>query len=206
LFGISAVPPVTDIKNIPATTTVGAGVTLNPTVTPSSRSVEWEIVNAGTTNAIISGNTFVGLNPGVAIIRGRVNKGISATHNYVKDFTITVTEAIATNPVTDIILNKTSMILGVGETEKLTATVTPADATSTAITWTSNDSTVAEVDNNGNILAKKAGVTVITATATADNRSAFCMVVVTDGSIISVKDVSLDKTSVVLGVGATEQL
>ena len=50
-------------------------------------------------------------------------------------------------------------------TVKLTAQVTPASSTS-PIRWASSDNTVATVDQNGLVTAKKSGVATITATAT----------------------------------------
>ena len=51
----------------------------------------------------------------------------------------------------------------VGDDEKLIATVTPSNATNKNITWKSSDKSIAEVDKNGNITAKKPGTVYITA-------------------------------------------
>ena len=61
----------------------------------------------------------------------------------------------------------------------MTATVQPEDATNKAVTWTSSDSAVATVDQNGVVTALARGTAVITATA-ADGRgaSASCTVTV----------------------------
>ena len=52
----------------------------------------------------------------------------------------------------------------------------PDDATDKAVTWTSADPAVAEVDDNGKVTALSAGTTVIT--AKADSKSATCTVTV----------------------------
>lgn len=54
----------------------------------------------------------------------------------------------------------------VGEVLQLEATISPADTDHTKVSWTSSDNTVAEVDENGVITAKKKGITVITAETT----------------------------------------
>lgn len=78
-------------------------------------------------------------------------------------------------PCTGITLNKSTTELGgVGETETLTASVTPVDTTDT-ITWASSDTSVATV-SNGVITA--VGLGTATITATCGNYSATCTVAV----------------------------
>ncbi|WP_418539873.1 Ig-like domain-containing protein [Massilistercora timonensis] len=78
-------------------------------------------------------------------------------------------------PATDISLNKTSTTIAKGETEKLTATLKPEDASS-AITWSSANEKVATVSEDGTVKAVGAGTTKIT--ATANGHSASCEVTV----------------------------
>ena len=52
----------------------------------------------------------------------------------------------------------------IGENEKLTATITPSNATDKNVTWQSSDVNVATVDQTGEVSAKKSGVVTITAT------------------------------------------
>ena len=56
--------------------------------------------------------------------------------------------------------------LNVDGTLRLTATVEPSNATNKAVTWSSNDTNVAEVNDTGLVTAKSAGKVTITATAT----------------------------------------
>ncbi len=76
--------------------------------------------------------------------------------------TITIKNILV--PATGIILNKVALSLAVGENENLIATVAPDNATNKTVTWTSSDSSVASVDNNGKVTAVKEGTAVITAT------------------------------------------
>ena len=62
-------------------------------------------------------------------------------------------------------LNKTAATLAVGETVELTATVGPDNATDKSVYWSSSDTTVADVDQDGKVTAKKAGTCTITAEA-----------------------------------------
>lgn len=78
--------------------------------------------------------------------------------------------------VTSIELNKKSLTLKEGESETLTATVKPNNATDKTVTWTSSDDTVATVDESGKVTAVKKGTATIT--AKAGEKSATCSVVV----------------------------
>ena len=65
-------------------------------------------------------------------------------------------------PVTDLTIPE-SMIVAPGRTRKLSATVTPSNASDRTITWTSSDPTVATVDKSGNVTGIKRGEVTITA-------------------------------------------
>ncbi len=84
-------------------------------------------------------------------------------------------------PVESVSLNSTSISLLVGQTRKLKATVAPKNATIKSPKWTSSDPSVAIVDEDGEIIAIKAGSTTITAEA-GDNsgKKALCYVTVYD--------------------------
>ena len=84
-----------------------------------------------------------------------------------------------TVPVTGVSLNKSSTSLTVGKTEILTATVTPTNATNKAVTWSSNNTAVATVDN-GTITAKAKGSATITVRTSDGNKTATCAVTVTE--------------------------
>lgn len=53
--------------------------------------------------------------------------------------------------VTGVSLNKNSLTLGIDESEKLTATVTPSNATNKRVSWSSSNSEVASVSSNGTV-------------------------------------------------------
>ncbi|NBD25684.1 Ig-like domain-containing protein, partial [Paenibacillus glycinis] len=111
-----------------------------------------------------------------------------------------------TTPVdaTGVTLDKTTLTLPVGATDKLTASVQPSDATNKAVTWTSSDDTVATV-SNGNVTAVAIGTATITAT-TADGGFQATSAVTVDNTPIAVTGVTLDKGSLSLVVGESGQL
>jgi uncharacterized protein (TIGR02145 family) len=79
-------------------------------------------------------------------------------------------------PVTGITLNKTALTLTVGGTEKLTAKVSPGNATDRSVTWTTDNASVATVSSDGAVTAVAPGRTVIT--AKAEDKTATCIVTV----------------------------
>ena len=85
-----------------------------------------------------------------------------------------------TVPVSQITLNKAETSISVGNSETLTATVAPENATNKALKWASSDEDVATVAPDGTVTAVKAGTAAITATAAdGSGKSATCTVTVT---------------------------
>ena len=98
------------------------------------------------------------------------------TQTYNADTTIYAKEKI---DVESISLSPAKMDLDVGETETLTSTISPVDASYQTVTWKSNAPSVATVDQNGTVTAKGVGEAVITATAQDGGKTATCTVTVT---------------------------
>ena len=106
--------------------------------------------------------------------------------------------------VTGVSLNKNSVSLNVGQTEILTATVTPNDATNKNVTWTSSNTNVATV-SGGVVTATGAGNATITARTSDGGYTATCSVSVTSDTV-SVSSVTLDKNSKTLDIGGSATL
>lgn len=108
-------------------------------------------------------------------------------------------------PVTGVQLGSSSLSLEVGGSANLMATVLPSNATDKSVSWSSSNSGVAIVDNNGKVTAVAAGSAVITVTTTDGGKTATCTVTVTNPAI-PVQSVSLDKTTLNLNVGENSTL
>ena len=121
-----------------------------------------------------------------------------------KSFTVEQSAKTA-DPVTveDISLNKTTLELEEGESEILVATVIPENATDKTISWSSSDSAIASVDNEGKVMAVKEGAATIT--AKAGGKTATCSVSVSK-KVLAVTEVSLSKTELTLTEGEEETL
>lgn len=108
--------------------------------------------------------------------------------------------------VSGVSLNKTTTSIEAGQSEQLTATVLPANADNKSVTWSSNNTAVATVDNNGNVSALAPGTATITVTTTDGNKTATCTVTVTaPPAPIDVQSISM-KSATTIGIGASETL
>lgn len=102
-----------------------------------------------------------------------------------------------------ISLDKTSLTLHGNESQQLTATVLPAEA-SQELMWTSSDESVATVSQSGLVSAVAAGHAVITATTTdGTDLSASCDVTVLQ---VQAESIQLNVTTAGLNEGSTLQL
>ncbi len=110
--------------------------------------------------------------------------------------------------VTGVSLNKNATTIAIGASETLTATITPANADNQAVTWSSDNTAVATVNQNGQVTGVAAGTATITVTTQDGNKTAFCTVTVPDPTAdpVAVTGVSLNKTSTSLTVGSSETL
>ena len=107
--------------------------------------------------------------------------------------------------VENIKVTPTALSLGIGETAVLKAEVEPADASVNAVLWSVTQGTAVTVDSYGKVTAMAAGTATVTAETVDGGKTASCTVTV--GSIsdgtggAAVESVTLDRSSVTLGVG-----
>lgn len=109
------------------------------------------------------------------------------------------TEEPAPVAVSAITLDTNSLELQEGDSQNLTATISPSDADNKKVLWISSNSSVATVAE-GVVTAVKAGQATITAKSDDGGKTATCEVTVVAKAIL-VESVSLDKTSLELKEG-----
>ena len=151
---------------------IGESYTLFATVSPDNatdKSVTW--TSSDQSVAMVEDGKVTAIESGTATITATTSNGKTAS------CMITVIEpAPEVIEVTSVSLNKTSLTLEIGESEILTATVLPNNATDKSVTWTSSDQTVAMVANGG-VTAVGSGIATITATV-SNGKTAICRITV----------------------------
>jgi uncharacterized protein YjdB len=152
----------------------------------------------------LDGNT--GVISGTPTTAGTSTFTVKAANDYgsdSKELSIIIDEQTDV-PVTGVSLNTSTLNLIEGGTDTLTATVEPNNATNRNVTWSSDNPSVATV-NNGVVSAVSEGTATITVTTADGGKTATCAVTVT-AAPVPVSGVSLNKDSTSLTVGDTETL
>ena len=127
------------------------------------------------------------------ILMKSLHRIVSATLIFLGMVTIGCTEEPAPIAVTSVTLDSTSMSLEEGDSQTLTATISPSNAENKTVLWTSSNSSVAFV-KDGLVTAIKPGKASITAKSDDGGKTATCEVTV-NAKVYPVESVSLDKTS-----------
>ena len=184
--------------NTTATTiTKGGTTTLVATVSPNDagdKSVTWSS-NDTSVATVSSEGVITAVGCGEAIITVTTTDG-----GCTAQCTTTVE-----NPVTGVSLNTNVLTILTGLTYQLEATVSPSDACGDkSVTWSSSDSTIATVSNNGLVTAVATGSAVVTVTTTVGSYTASCAVEVSEP--VAVTGVTLNKATLDIFEAQTEQL
>ncbi len=79
-------------------------------------------------------------------------------------------------PPAEVTLDQNLVNLKVGSTVRLTATVGPNEATDKSVTWSSSDTSVATVDNNGLVTVVGPGTAAITVSTVVGEMTATCVI------------------------------
>lgn len=158
-----------------------------------SQNIVWNVDNEQVINVSQEGN-----------VTG-VNSGEATLYVSLKDNPILKDSCLVRvfQPVSSISLDLTVKVVNVGESFKLSATISPIDADNKKVLWKSSDEQIATVEN-GNVVVKKAGNVNIIATSESDSTLiAICAVTV----LQPVEGISLDKSVLELdAIGEFSQL
>ena len=148
----------------------GRVLTINPTLTPFDafpKTIVWEssdesvaTVSQGTVKALSEGTTTI-----TASIPGSGIKAECEVEVYI-------------NHVTGVTVSPSELETGTEMTEQLTAKVEPSNATNPSIIWSSEDESIATVDQNGNVTGVSEGQTRIVVEAIDGGHKAYCNVTV----------------------------
>ena len=108
----------------------------------------------------------------------------------------------ATQPVTGVSLDKTTLSLETGKTATLKATIDPNDATNKGLNWASDNEKVATVDSKGVVTGVVPGTANIKVGTKDGNKSAQAKVTVKD-PVVHVTDVKFANATANVDVGQT---
>ncbi|MBD2844085.1 Ig-like domain-containing protein [Paenibacillus sp. IB182496] len=145
-----------DLSAIPQTLALHRTLTLEPAFTPvdpTFRAVAWTSSDPAVIEVDPLGRATA-LGDGTAVLSAVTADGA---------LTDSVTIEVEARDVTGVTLDRTSLTLPAGSDRALTAAVLPADASDPAVAWSSSDSAVAEVDDEGRVYAREPGTAQITA-------------------------------------------
>ena len=151
--------PVTGVTVTPNAITMWVGesdVSFTVDVQPANATNKnFTATSSAATIASVSGSTIHASAPGSATITVKTADG-----GHTATVQVTVKQKVG-----EISLSAGKTTLKVGESTKVTASISPENATDKGITFTSSAATVATVDADGNVMATGAGSATITATA-----------------------------------------
>lgn len=181
-----------------ATIYPGGELQLTATVTPSNttnKAVTWKSSNTNVATVNSSGKVTA-IVPGTATITATTTDGSNLSANC----NITVMPILATG----LTLNLSETNMRQGEHIKLTATVTPSDATDKTVVWSTSNSNIATVATDGTVTAKNIGDATITArTVDGSNLSATCKIHVTQPMATSL---SMEQDEMDVFIGETRKM
>ena len=141
---------------------VGAKSKLTATVgadTATTKTVSWGSSDSSSCSVDSSGN-ITGISPGDVTITATAIDGSSV-------FGSCVVHVV--NPVTGISVEPSSARILIGDSVMLSANISPDNATIKSVTWTSADTSIATVDEQGEVTGVAAGKVKITATSLDGN-------------------------------------
>ncbi len=82
-------------------------------------------------------------------------------------------------PIASIYFSENTLTVNVGQSKRIKATVSPSNANEKALSWSSSDTSIATVDQSGNVTAVKSGIATINVSATdGSGAKASCSVIV----------------------------
>ena len=176
---------------------IGASVQLTATILPTdadNQKVIWK--SSDTKVATVKDGKVTCTGYGTAIITATSEEG-----GYIATCNVTATKRIVLP--SSITLNRNEATIKVGETTTLKANVLPVDADDKTIVWSSENSDIASVTNDGVVTGHKAGTTKIIVTTNANGLKDECILTVHQ----PVTGITLDRQNISFAnIGETVQL
>ena len=173
---------------------VGDNESIEVTISPddaTGKSVEWTSSDKSVVS--VSDGRLTALKAGEATVTVKALDGSNVNSSC---------RVVVRPHVSSVTLSKTSFSLALNSSAKLEATVLPADAPNKGVSWSSDNSSVVTVYDDGYVIAKSVGSAVITVTTLDQGKTSTCLITV----VPPISGISLDKTTLSLNAGSSEQL
>lgn len=196
---------LSDIELSPSTISLepGDNYQLKTTFIPSNVSNVKINYSSSNSNIVKVSNTglITAVSKGSSVITASSN-GVSS------NMVVTVVERNTLIEVTNISINNNNLNLKVAETSTLSAIVMPINATNKSYVWSSSNSNVVTVSNNGVVKAINKGTATITATTTNGKKATVNITVIENPTIQNNNptEILLSISSVKLRGGETKQV
>ncbi len=161
--------------------------------TATNKEISWSSNNSSVVN-VNSNGLITAINTGEAIVTARTSNGkttnvrvVVINHPTDDENDDNEEEVNPPTPVppTTITLNLKNVLLGVNKRQQILVNFIPNNVSDKSITWSSSNTNVATVTNNGLITAKNSGTTTITA-KTNNNKTATATITVTGGQVTTI--------------------
>ena len=194
------------IKPKAAKLDVNEKITLSSSILPlntENKDVAWssDTTNVATVNAETGEVTAVA--PGIAVITATAKDGSGKSGRCI----ITVIDS-TTIKVSSVTVTPSKTELSIGDTQTLSASVLPADASNQSLTWSSDHPEIVTVDSNtGEVTAVKEGTAIITASANdGSNQVGRCTITVIDSTAVKVTSITITPDPAEVELGSTLKL
>ena len=185
--------PVNSKYNISLILTPSNAFVENLTFSSSNTSVV-TVTDKGEVDSYIPGEATISYNVNNGAFRGDLKVYVDSDYSFAE---------IVTTPQS-ILLDGELKKIKVGESDRLTYTVNPSDASRSKFTWSSSDPTCIKVDKDGNIEALKEGFAVITVSSI--NGVSDKIDIEVEKNIVDVTDISLGMSSLDMTLGETQEI
>ncbi len=176
----------------------GASYTITTTVGPESATNK-ALIWSSSNESILTVNQYgviTGVGYGTAIVTATAADGSGVSASCIVQ---------VVKPVTNIKLSESKITLYVGDVFHLVATVEPADASVKKLNWTSSDTSVAKVYDDGDVEAVGVGRCKVYATSTdGNNVVAECTIIVKQ--IVSASSVTINSHEILMLTGKMRTL
>jgi len=171
---VTVITPVTSVAldQKTASITLAETVTLAATVNPTdadNKNVTWSVVDE-TVATVVNGVV-------TPVAVGETQVVVTTVDGEYRDTCVVTVLPVA---VTGVELNETTHAGNAAAEFTLVATVLPANATNTNVSWTSDNEEVAHVEQDGSVVLVGVGTATITVTTEDGNHTASCVITVSE--------------------------